>query len=86
MWETLSYLQTHHEEVEAEYQQVVREAEKLRRYNEEKHRERWSKMARLPPKPSTEALWVKLRAQKVKHEQEEQERVQRVKQHDNLLG
>jgi hypothetical protein len=84
--DVMQYLETHRAEVETEYQQVVKEAEELRRYYEAKHRDRLSKIARLPPKPGTEALWAKLMAQKAKHEQEEQERVQREKQHDNLLG
>jgi uncharacterized protein (DUF433 family) len=58
--EILEYLQTHREEVEAEYQQVVREAEELRRYYEEQNREREAYIAALPPKPGQEQIRAKL--------------------------
>jgi aryl-alcohol dehydrogenase-like predicted oxidoreductase len=84
--EILEYLQTHREEVEAEYQQVVQEAEELRRSYEEQNRERVAQIAALPPKPGTEALWAKLKAQKARHEQEEQHRAEREKSYDNTLS
>jgi uncharacterized protein (DUF433 family) len=53
--------------VEAEYQEVLQIAEENRRYWEERNREHFARIAQLPPKPGTEALWAKLRAQKAKH-------------------
>mgnify|MGYP002654709408 CR=1 FL=1 len=64
----LAYIETHRAEVEAEYQQVLKEAEKLRQYYEEQNRERVARSAAQPPKPGTEAAWEKLRAAKAKRE------------------
>jgi hypothetical protein len=86
MREILEYLQTHREEVEAEYQQVVREAEELRRYYEEQNRERVAYIAAVPPKPGTEALWAKLKAQKTRYEQEDRHRAERETSYDNVLS
>ena len=64
----LAYIETHRAEVEAEYRQVLKEAEKLRQYYEEQNRERVARSAAQPPKPGTEAAWEKLRAAKAKRE------------------
>ena len=58
----LAYIETHRAEVEAEYQQVLQEAEELRQYYDEQNRERVAQSAANPPKPGTEAAWEKLRA------------------------
>ncbi len=62
----LSYIEANRTEVEAEYQQVLREAEELRQYYEEQNRELIARIAAQPPKPGTEAAWEKLRAVKAK--------------------
>jgi uncharacterized protein (DUF433 family) len=64
----LTYIETHHAEVEAEYQQVLQNAEELRQYYEEQNRDRVAQSAAKPPKPGTEAAWEKLRAAKAKRE------------------
>jgi uncharacterized protein (DUF433 family) len=64
----LVYIETHRAEVEAEYQQILQEAEELRQYYEEQNRERVAQSAAKPPKPGTEAAWEKLRAAKAKRE------------------
>jgi hypothetical protein len=64
----LTYIETHHAEVEAEYQQVLQDAEELRQYYEEQNRDRVAQSAAKPPKPGTEAAWEKLRAAKAKRE------------------
>lgn len=64
----LAYIEAHRAEVEAEYQQVLKEAEELRQYYEEQNRERVARSAAKPPKPGTEAAWEKLRAAKAKRE------------------
>jgi uncharacterized protein (DUF433 family) len=64
----LAYIETYRAEVEAEYQQVLQEAEELRQYYEEQNRERVARSAAKPPKPGTEAAWEKLRAAKAKRE------------------
>lgn len=47
----LSYIETHRQEVEAEYQLVLKEAEELRQYYEEQNRELVEKIAKMPPPP-----------------------------------
>lgn len=64
----LAYIETNRAEVEAEYQQVLKEFEELRQYYEEQNRELVTRIAAQPPKPGTEAAWEKLRAAKVKRE------------------
>jgi uncharacterized protein (DUF433 family) len=62
----LSYIETNRSEVEAEYQIVLKEAEEIRQYWEERNRERFAAIAKLPPPPGREAAWEKLQAQKAK--------------------
>ena len=64
----LNYINQNRVEVEAEYQQVLKETEELRQYYEEQNRERTSRTATLAPKPGTEAAWEKLRAVKAQRE------------------
>ncbi|MBP0027755.1 DUF433 domain-containing protein [Roseofilum sp. Guam] len=64
----LTYIEENCALVEAEYQQVLKEAEELRLYYEEKNRDLIAKIAAMPPKPGTEAAWEKLRAAKAKRE------------------
>jgi uncharacterized protein (DUF433 family) len=64
----LAYIETNRAEVEAEYQQVLRETEELRQYYEEQNRERVAQIAAQSPKPGTKAAWEKLRAAKAKRE------------------
>ena len=62
----LSYIETHRQEVEAEYQLVLKEAEELRQYYEEQNRELVEKIAKMPPPPGREAAWKKLQVQKAR--------------------
>jgi type IV secretory pathway VirD2 relaxase len=62
----LSYIEANRVEVEAEYQEVLKEAEELRQYYEEQNRELVEKIAKMPPPPGREAAWEKLQAQKAK--------------------
>jgi uncharacterized protein (DUF433 family) len=64
----LTYIETHRAEVEAEYHQVLEEAEELREYYEEQNRERVARSAAKSPRPGTETAWEKLRAAKAKRE------------------
>lgn len=64
----LAYIEAHRTEVEAEYQQVLKETEELRQYYEEKNRALIARIAAQPPKPGTEIVWEKLRAAKAKRE------------------
>lgn len=62
----LTYIKAHHVEVEAEYQIVLKEAEEIQKYWEERNRERLAQIAKLPPPPGREAAWEKLQQQKAK--------------------
>jgi uncharacterized protein (DUF433 family) len=64
----LAYIETNHAEVEAEYQQVLEEAEELQQFYEKQNRELIAKAASQPLKPGTEAAWKKLREAKAKRE------------------
>jgi uncharacterized protein (DUF433 family) len=64
----LSYIETNRAEVEAEYQIVLKEAEELRHYYEQRNRDLIARLATKPPKPGMEAAWEKLQAQKAKHQ------------------
>jgi uncharacterized protein (DUF433 family) len=61
MADVLAYIEAHRDEVEAEYQQVVRQAEEVRRYWEERNRELLARPLP-PPDPHRRAIWEKLRA------------------------
>jgi uncharacterized protein (DUF433 family) len=64
----LTYIENNRKEVEAEYQQVLKEAEELRQYYEEQNRDRVARSALRSPKPGTEAAWEKLKAARAKRE------------------
>jgi uncharacterized protein (DUF433 family) len=64
----LAYIEENCATVEAEYQIVLKEAEELRLYYEEKNRDLIARIAAQPPRPGTEAAWEKLRAAKAKRE------------------
>ena len=64
--DVMAYIEQHRAEVEAEYQQVVREAEENRRYWEERNREHLEAMRALPPTPEQAAIRAKIAAHKKK--------------------
>jgi hypothetical protein len=51
----LAYIDANRTEFEAEYREVLRQAEELRRYHEERNREILTRVASLPPKPEQAA-------------------------------
>lgn len=63
----LTYIEQNRAEVEAEYQETLKDAEEIQRYWEDKNRERIARIAAAPPKAGREALWEKLQAQKARH-------------------
>ena len=65
----VDYIETHREEVEAEYEIVLRQVEEIRQYWEERNRERFAQIAAMPPKPGQEEIRAKLRARKAKWKQ-----------------
>jgi uncharacterized protein (DUF433 family) len=64
--DVMAYIDEHRDEVEAEYQLVLQQAEEHRRYWEEHNRERFAQIAAQPPKPGQEAIRAKLAAHKAK--------------------
>ncbi|NEO53718.1 MAG: DUF433 domain-containing protein [Okeania sp. SIO3B5] len=64
----LSYIKNHQVEVETEYQEVLRMAEEIRAYWEERNRDRLAKIAASPPRPGYEAVRVKLIERKTKRQ------------------
>ena len=62
----LAYIEANRADVEAEYQMVLKEAEELRLYYEEKNRDLIARIAAQPPKPCEEAIRAKLQAAKAK--------------------
>jgi len=59
--DVLNHIETHRTDVEKEYTQVIREAEKERRYWEEFNRERMARIERQPSKPGQRKIREKLR-------------------------
>ena len=66
--DVLAYIVDHRAEVEAEYQQVLQQAEETRRYWEERNRERFARIAAVPPKPEQAAIRAKLAAAKARRQ------------------
>ncbi len=64
--DALEYIEAHKAEVEAEYQQVVRDAEDSRKYWEERSRERIAEIAARPARPEQAAIRAKLAAAKAR--------------------
>jgi uncharacterized protein (DUF433 family) len=64
----LAYIEANRSEVEAEYQQVIRETEELRQYYEEQNRERIARISTLSPPPGLETAWEKLQTSKARHQ------------------
>jgi len=62
----LSYIDTNRTEVEAEYQNVLQETQEIRKYWEDKNRDRLIEIAKMPPKPGQEEIYAKLQAWKAK--------------------
>ena len=62
----MSYIDTHYEEVESEYQIVLQQAEEIQDYWQEKNKERIANISKLPPKPEYASAWQKLQARKAK--------------------
>jgi uncharacterized protein (DUF433 family) len=60
----LEYIAQHPEQVEEEYQEVLRQAEASRAYWEERNRERFRAIAKQPPKPGTEEIRAKIEKKK----------------------
>lgn len=68
----LSYVEMHHAEVEAEYQEILKAAAETQKYWEERNRERFAKIAAAPPRPGYEAVRAKLKERKKRREAQKQ--------------
>lgn len=64
----LDYIEANRAVVETEYQRILKEAEELRHYYEEKNRDLIAHLATQPPKPGQEAVRARLQAAKAKFE------------------
>lgn len=62
----LDYIESHRQQVEDEYQVVVKSAQENQQYWDEQNRELVERLARRSPKPGTEIIWAKLNAQKAR--------------------
>ena len=62
----LTYIEENRAEVEAEYKIVLKQAEELRQYYEEKNRDLISRLAAQPIQPGQEVIRAKLQAAKAK--------------------
>lgn len=62
----LSYIDINQTAVEAEYQTVLQATQERREYWEDKNRERFAQIAKLPPKQGQEEVYAKLQAWKAK--------------------
>lgn len=61
----LAYIEAHHEEVEAEYQQVLQEAAETERYWREYNRAHFAQIATMPHPPSQDKIRAKLEARRM---------------------
>jgi len=64
MDDILRYIEDHKDETEKEYQEVLSLAEERRQYWEERNREHFAKIAKMPRTPEQENIWRKLQAWK----------------------
>lgn len=68
----LVYIETHQEAVEAEYQEILRQAEETRQYWQERNREHFARIAAMPPRPGREAARLKIIEQRTRREAKKQ--------------
>ena len=69
--DVMDHIQNNRAAVEEEYQQVLKHAEEIRQYWEERNRELFAKIAAKPPPPGKEEIRKKLQAWKARLEQEQ---------------
>ena len=62
----LSYIENNQIQVEKEYQEVLQTRKEIRQYWEDRNREHFDRIAKMPHKPELEALWKKLEEQKAR--------------------
>lgn len=62
----MAYIESHRSELEEEYQLVLNQSEEIRRYWEERNKEKLSEIAAKPPEPGREKVRTKLLAWKAR--------------------
>ena len=67
--DVFSYIESHRNEVEAEYREVLAYAAENRQYWEARNRERLTEIGKGPPKPGQEQAWLKLQERKARLQQ-----------------
>jgi len=60
----MEYIDSHRREFEAEYEEILQDAEADRKYWEERNRERLDRIAKAGPPPGKEKLWLYVRKRK----------------------
>jgi uncharacterized protein (DUF433 family) len=66
--DVMNYIHTHYDEVDKEYQRIVAQAEEIRRYWNERNKERFAQIAALPRKPEHKEIWDILDERKARRE------------------
>ena len=69
MQDVMAYIDAHREEVEAEYQLVLRQAAEHEQYWADYNREHFERVENMPPKPEQEKIRAKLKARKAQWKQ-----------------
>jgi uncharacterized protein (DUF433 family) len=64
--DVMEYITAHRDQVEQEYQAVLQQAEENRRYWETRNRERFERLAQMPPPQDQEQLRAKLQVIKAR--------------------
>lgn len=65
--DVLNYIAQHQEEIEAEYQHILEQAEVSRQYWQQRNAEHFAQIAARPRSPQYQAVWEKLEAAKAYH-------------------
>jgi uncharacterized protein (DUF433 family) len=66
--DAIAYIEANRAAVDAEYYEVLQDAEHLEQHYRDRESEIKAKHSTTVPKPGTEALWEKLRSQQARHE------------------
>lgn len=69
MADVMQYIAEHKAAFDAEYRQVIADAEEDRRYWEERNRERFAQIAAMPPKPEYAAFHARVAERRANREQ-----------------
>jgi len=64
MADVMAYIAGHREEVQAEYEEVLRTADENRAYWEQRNKDRLRIISQLPPEPGQEEIYAKIKKRK----------------------